>query len=442
MSGKHQVDFTCFLFVLNEFSIKSRTINILLLGLNVLLVFIPVSWALHFAKKDDTVVFIFSFLAVIPLARLVAFATDDISMRVGETPANLINTSFRNTAVLIIAITALLKCELQIVQSSLVGSILNKILLTPGMCFFAGGIKYSEQGFGAAATQIDSSMLTISVIAVLLPAAFHLIVNLQGQNPSDAHENQEILKMSHGVAILLLISEYLYLYFHLVALTSCGGYLGYLIFQLYSHSTLYSDQAVSSKSTKYTDKKRMDEETGTVQSPNVTRTGIVNNSTFVHSLEEAEKEEMPQMSLLMALALLAVVTVLIAVTAEWLVDAITEMTVELEEMARTNSRIISRDFISIILLPIVGNAAEYVPAITVSVKDKLALSLGEAVASSIQTALSIIPCSHISFTVLIAWMMGKPLTLLFDPYESITLFLAGIFPQFFGVRMRWLLPTF
>ncbi|CAK5269126.1 unnamed protein product, partial [Mycena citricolor] len=47
-------------------------------------------------------------------------------------------------------IIALTKCELTIVQSSLTGSILSNLLLVLGMCFFAGGVKYSEQGFGAS----------------------------------------------------------------------------------------------------------------------------------------------------------------------------------------------------------------------------------------------------------------------------------------------------
>jgi len=70
-------------------------------------------------------------------------------------------------------------------------------------------------------------------------------------------------------------------------------------------------------------------------------------------------------------------------------------------------------------LPIVGNAAEHVTAVTVSVKDKLNLSLGVAVGSSIQIALFVIP-----FIITIGWIMGRPLTLLFDPYESVSLFLA------------------
>lgn len=49
----------------------------------------------------------------------------------------------------------------------------------------------------------------------------------------------------------------------------------------------------------------------------------------------------------------------------------------------TETGAISKEFVGVILLPIVGNAAEHVTAVTVSVKDKLTLSLGVAVGSSI-----------------------------------------------------------
>jgi Ca2+:H+ antiporter len=64
----------------------------------------------------------------------------------------------------------------------------------------------------------------------------------------------------------------------------------------------------------------------------------------------------------------------VAVTAEFLVDSINGM---------TESGKIGKEFVGVILLPIVGNAAEHVTAVTVSVKDKLTLSLGVAVGSSI-----------------------------------------------------------
>jgi Ca2+:H+ antiporter len=68
------------------------------------------------------------------------------------------------------------------------------------MCFFAGGTRFSEQGFGMSATQLNSSLLTISVIAVLLPAAFHLSFSDTGLNTTV--EGSDILKVSHGVSIV------------------------------------------------------------------------------------------------------------------------------------------------------------------------------------------------------------------------------------------------
>ncbi|KAJ4476224.1 Calcium/proton exchanger [Lentinula aciculospora] len=347
--------------------------------LNLLLVCIPVSWALNFAMKDQhTLVFVFSFLAIIPLAKLLAFATDELSIRVGQTLAGLLNATLGNAVELIVAIIALVQCKLHIVQSSLIGSILSNLLLVLGMCFFAGGLRFQEQGFGAVATQLNSSLLTLSVIAVLLPAAFHMNVTTS----TDSDEGQDILKVSHGVALVLLFI-----------------YASYLFFQLYSHATLYTDDGVQ-PSTPYP--KRKPEEAN------------VENETGVdlERNKEVEDEEIPQMSVSTTIALLIIVTVLVAVTAEWLVDSIDGL---------TSSGAISEEFVGIILLPIVGNAAEHVTAVTVSVKDKLTLSLGVAVGSSIQIALFVIP-----FIITLGWILGKPLTLLFDPYESITLFLAGM----------------
>jgi Ca2+:H+ antiporter len=56
--------------------------------LNVLLVFIPVGIASHFMTDKGswpaTIPFIFNFIAIIPLAKLLGFATEDLSLRVGE----------------------------------------------------------------------------------------------------------------------------------------------------------------------------------------------------------------------------------------------------------------------------------------------------------------------------------------------------------------------
>ncbi|KAF5372274.1 hypothetical protein D9757_009645 [Collybiopsis confluens] len=400
------------------------------LGLNLLLLCIPVSWALHFAVHNDTLVFVFSFLAIIPLAKLLAFATDELSMRVGQTLAGLLNATLGNAVELIVAIIALTQCKLHIVQSSLIGSMLSNLLLVLGMCFFAGGIRFSEQGFGQVASQLNSSLLTIAVIAILLPAAFYYNVT----NQTDPDEGADLLKVSHGVAIILLIV-----------------YGAYLFFQLYSHANLYDDKTDTIKSTKYSARpnKRKSiasatefpqahsasEESPQRASPpptpnsrswdiasNIKSSAASMSKAIIHrdvekglndpvaaeaALEEEDEEEVPQMNLSSTIVLLVI---LVAVTAEWLVDSIDGL---------TDSGKISQEFVGIILLPIVGNAAEHVTAVTVSVKDKLTLSLGVAVGSTLQIALFVIP-----FIVTLAWIMGKPLMLLFDPYESVTLFLS------------------
>ncbi|CAL1716535.1 unnamed protein product [Somion occarium] len=386
--------------------------------LNLLLVCIPISWSLYLAlpktSTHDTITFIFAFLAIIPLAKLLAFATDELSMRVGQTLAGLLNATLGNAVELIVAIIALVQCELQVVQSSLVGSILSNLLLVLGMCFFAGGTRFSEQGFGVSATQLNSSLLIISVIAILLPAAFHFTAGDQIEDPK---EGRDILAVSHGAAIILLF------------IYGC-----YLVFQLFSHKELYGDEKGDAfKSTRYVkkDKKAKVQPSAAASESAQPLTpkeggGIVttrpldlesNRTLSVHEeaheeVHEEDEVEKPSMSVTLTVVLLVVVTVLVAVTAEFLVRSIDGLTA---------SGHISKEFVGVILLPIVGNAAEHVTAVTVSVKDKLTLSLGVAVGSSIQIALFVIP-----FIVTLGWIIGKPLTLLFDPFESIVMFLSVI----------------
>ena len=106
---------------------------------------------------------------------------------------------------------------------------------------------------------------------------------------------------------------------------------------------------------------------------------VAAESQSEHKEGEEEEMETPSLSFPMCVGLLGVVTVLVAVTAEFLVDSIDNFT--------TDSGI-SKQWVGLILLPIVGNAAEHATAVTVSVKDKLTLSIGVAVGSSIVSFLT------------------------------------------------------
>ncbi|KAI6708145.1 hypothetical protein JHW43_009326 [Diplocarpon mali] len=118
-----------------------------------------------------------------------------------------------------------------------------------------------------------------------------------------------------------------------------------------------------------------------------------------------------------AVFLLLISTGLVAVCAEFMVDSI-------NAVVDGNSGI-SEAFIGLIILPIVGNAAEHVTAVTVASKNKMDLAIGVAVGSSIQIALFVTP-----FVVLLGWAMGQPMSLYFTLFETVCLFVSAFIVNF------------
>ncbi|MBW4616272.1 MAG: calcium/proton exchanger [Desmonostoc vinosum HA7617-LM4] len=102
---------------------------------------------------------------------------------------------------------------------------------------------------------------------------------------------------------------------------------------------------------------------------------------------------------------LLVCTLFVAVESELLVDSLEVATSELNLTAL---------FTGVIIVPIVGNAAEHATAVTVAMKDKMDLSLSVAVGSSMQIALFVAPV-----LVIAGWAMGQPMDLDFQPFELV-----------------------
>lgn len=132
--------------------------------------------------------------------------------------------------------------------------------------------------------------------------------------------------------------------------------------------------------------------------------------------DDVDESEDVKLSLKGALLWLAVLTIFISVLSNFLVDAIEEASTSLN---------IPLAFISVIILPIVGNAAEHASAIMFAVKDKLDLSLAVAIGSSTQISMFVIP-----FCVVVGWIAGKPMDLNFQLFETATLFTTVIVVAF------------
>ncbi|KAI9595788.1 hypothetical protein BDF19DRAFT_440073 [Syncephalis fuscata] len=96
---------------------------------NVLLVFIPLGFISYYVEWRGELVFVFNFLAIIPLASMLGYATEEIALRFGETIGGLLNATFGNAVELIIAIVAIKDGLIRVVQASLLGSILSNLLL-------------------------------------------------------------------------------------------------------------------------------------------------------------------------------------------------------------------------------------------------------------------------------------------------------------------------
>ncbi|EAW18261.1 hydrogen/calcium exchanger domain-containing protein [Aspergillus fischeri NRRL 181] len=351
--------------------------------MNLLLIAAPVGIALNYVDVDPVAVFVVNFVAIIPLAAMLGYATEEIAMRTGETIGGLLNASFGNAVELIVAIIALVDKEVLIVQTSLIGSMLSNLLLVMGMCFFFGGVNRLEQHFNPVVAQTAASLLALAVASLIIPTAFHA---WSGAGTAG------IAPLSRGTSIILLFV-----------------YGCYLFFQLKSHTEIYNRPSpkVEKRRQKVSEG---DASRGLAQIGKMTATMGGQNAQQM-KIHEEDDEEQPQLSTWVAVLTLAISTAFVALCAEFMVGSID---------ALTERGGISKTFVGLILLPIVGNAAEHATAVTVACKDKMDLSIGVAVGSSMQIALLVLP-----LIIVIGWIMGlEEMTLYFDAFQVILLFVS------------------
>ena len=62
--------------------------------INVLLIFVPIGIAVNFTNIPKVGVFVINFIAIIPLAAMLSYATEEIALRTGETIGGLLNATF------------------------------------------------------------------------------------------------------------------------------------------------------------------------------------------------------------------------------------------------------------------------------------------------------------------------------------------------------------
>jgi Ca2+:H+ antiporter len=149
-------------------------------------------------EAPGVVRFVLAGVALIPLAGLLGEATEQLSSRMGPVAAGLLNATCGNAAELIIAILALRRGLVGVVQASLSGSIIGNLLLVLGAAMLAGGLRHPVQKFSRLAAESQVSSLALAVFALLFPAVFFHFAQA-------AHHGELALNLSVWVAVVLLL---------------------------------------------------------------------------------------------------------------------------------------------------------------------------------------------------------------------------------------------
>jgi Ca2+:H+ antiporter len=302
-----------------------------------------------------------------------------------------------------VSILALTQRQFTIVKTSLIGSMLSNLLLVMGMCFFFGGLRRTEQFFNVTVAQTAASLLALAIASVIIPTAFDLSTNT---------DTVPIAEISRGTSVLLLIV-----------------YGCYLFFQLKTHQALYMEE--SRKVPMRPRKNKMAE--GNISKALAAAGGVGAAQGRTHPVgmavppgdeimqrdayekqasKDKEESEEPQLTLFVALFTLAASAAIIAFCAESMVSSIDAIT--------GPGSAVTKEFVGLILLPIVGNAAEHATAVTVACKDKMDLAIGVAVGSSMQIALFVLP-----FIVVVGWGLHyDEMNLSFDGFQVAVLFVS------------------
>jgi Ca2+:H+ antiporter len=299
-------------------------------------------------------VFVSGVIAIVPLAEWIRRATEQLAHRLGDAIGGLLNVSFGNTAELLLAIFVLLDGNSVVVKGQITGSIIGNSLLGLGLAIVVGTWGRERLTFNRHSAARLSSLLILSVIALLLPALFDYTERslVSAERASSLDE-----RLSLAVSVVLI-----------------ALYLANLVYTLFTHRDVFSSAG--------------GEEQGAAMNDGGT-----------------------QWPVWLALGVLVVAT---AITA-WQSEIVAG---ELEFAAGALG--VSTFFLGVVVLAVIGNAAEYVAAVYFARRDQMTLVMGITVGSTVQIALLVAP-----LLVIISHFVGTPMNLVFtSPLELIAI--AGV----------------
>lgn len=350
--------------------------------LNWLLIFVPCSWVVGALKREGlshTVNFAFSFLAIIPLCKLLEFGGENLALYCGKDFGDLILITLSNAIEAILALCLLVRCELKLLQTTIVGVVILRLLLIPGISFIIGGARVAVQELHPHVIGLNQSLLFTSVLFLTLPVSFFAALDRGDKTGSQGvnnvvsdHMRGELLKVSRGMAIVLIVV--------------------YVCSRFFIHN------------------------------PGGKQHGLHEREDAPEELKQVVAkmaEEEPEMNIWVCVFTLVITVGLLAVTAEFLVESVEPM-----KQGKLGIKI-GEEFFGLILLPVCTFSGDALVTFVYFIRSTFfkskhvetpGLANYQSIESSIQFILLWTP-----FVVILAWCTHRPLSLLFDYYEMAVL---------------------
>ncbi|KAK1517083.1 vacuolar calcium ion transporter [Colletotrichum costaricense] len=453
------------------------------LWLNCLLIFVPIGVWAFWSDKAPLVIFITNALAVVPLSSLLTGATEMIASDAGDTVGALLNITMGNLVELILFSIALKHNQIQVVQASILGSMLVNLLPILGTALCVCGVSQQEPALDTSETQLLGCLLFVSVFVLLIPAAFsHTFQARDGAN-------EAMLTMGRASSFVVLFI-YIFYFIHELREQHISAIRHQDVADLEDGRAIVSPDPPSSSRTRRLEDSRLGIWNGTNEVRCATDTfveldSIDDSSRSASSREDRESERgrkenkieqrdsresscdslesLSRQSLCHSTAdpthlnrisqtttgahrwsfsdrlrifqtsrskvatlrdrekssrrslgqkAVSVITLIISsalmsMSTEFLVGTIDDI---------THQGHLSESFIGLIILPVIGNVAEYVTVVTMASKEKLDLAIAVAAGSAIQIALCAAP-----ITILAGWIMDRDAAFDFSLFEAAAL---------------------
>jgi Ca2+:H+ antiporter len=171
-----------------------------------LLLLAPVAILAAALQLNPTLVFVIAFVALVPLAHLVAESTEILAARTGPKIGGLLNATFGTLTEFIVMFALLRAGHTDLLKASIVGSILISLLLTLGAAILFGGIRNGTQRFDQQSVGLATTTMILAVVGLMVPTFFSTITQQQQNRIYDpGFQSQSVNKISQAVATILFL---------------------------------------------------------------------------------------------------------------------------------------------------------------------------------------------------------------------------------------------